>query len=88
MYQPIHEKISVTAVFLPGKNPRLISFVWQDKEYLVEKLTLVTRAKHGREAIWMFHITTKTAAFKIRLDTESLTWWVEEYTWDSRTDNS
>lgn len=81
MYDHIHEKIKVNAEFHPGKNPDIKSFIWHDKTHVIEKCTLVTKARHGRELVWLFHVVTATDAFKLRLDTEELNWWLEEHTW-------
>jgi hypothetical protein len=81
MYDSIHEKIQVTARFQPGKRPDIKSFTWKDKEHVVEQVTLVSKARKGREVVWLFNVATKTAAFKLRFDTDSLTWWLEQHTW-------
>jgi hypothetical protein len=86
MYEHVHQQISVTASFLPGQRPVISQIEWQGKKYKIEATTLVTHARRGREAVWLFHVMTKTASFKLRLDTDSLTWWLEELTWDIEQD--
>lgn len=87
MYEPIHEKIAVAATFEPGSRPRIHQFVWQNRTYKIIRTTMVNKARRGRESVWLFHVTTETMAFKIRLDTDSLIWWLEELTWDEAEDN-
>ena len=82
MYEKIHEKIAVAATFEPGRRPQIHLFTWKDRTHKIIRTTLVNKARRGREAIWLFHITTESMAFKIRLDTDTLTWWLEELTWD------
>ncbi len=83
MYDPIHEQITVSAVFEPGKRPQIHKFIWNNTLHTVTGQTLITKARKGRELVWMFHITTDTMAFKIRLDTDTMNWWLEEMSWDS-----
>lgn len=86
MYDPLHTKISVIAEF-PGNGKVIVkSFTWEGKKYEVEKVHLITKAHKGRETIWLFHVSTHNAAFKLRLDTDSLVWYLEELTWDKATD--
>ncbi len=85
MYEPIHQPIQVTAKF--GENGvEIIDFYWQNKKYDVSEITLTLKARHGREAVWIFHVTTHNAAFKLRFNTDSLKWWLEELTWDIEKD--
>lgn len=82
MYDKIHERITVKAIFEPGKRPRIKSFIWQGSEHIITRITLVNQARRGRELVWLFHVTTETMAFKLRLDTDSMSWWVEEKSWE------
>lgn len=81
-YTPVHEKILVTVDFLPTGKHQIREFTWRKRNYLVTETILISQAFHGRETVWIFHVATATAAFKLRLDTASLTWWLEEYTWE------
>lgn len=80
MYEPVHEKIQVIAEFSAGKG-KVKSFTWRDKDYQVIEQTLEVKASHGRETVWIFYVVTESAAFKLRLDTDSLNWYLEEFTW-------
>ena len=81
MYLSVHEPITAVAEFKHG-HPEVKSFTWQARDYQVLKTTLRLKARKGRELVWLFCVTTATAAFKLRLDTDSLNWWLEEHTWE------
>jgi galactose mutarotase-like enzyme len=81
-YDYVHEPITVTAAFPPRGRVKITSFEWQGKTYTVDKVNLSTRANKGEARVWLFSVSTKTAAFKLRLDTDTLQWWMEEFTWD------
>lgn len=80
MYDPVHEKIKVDAIFENGKVS-VTRFKWKNKVYKVDQVTLVTKAYRGRDAVWLVYVTTLTAAYKLRFDTDTLNWWMEEFTW-------
>lgn len=84
MYDHVHEKITVVASFSPHKRIEINSFVWKEKQYQIKQVTLVTKARKGREVVWMYHVVTDNMAFKLRLDTDSMTWWLEEFTWEQQ----
>ncbi|MCA9378799.1 hypothetical protein KC640_00060 [Candidatus Dojkabacteria bacterium] len=86
MYDSMHTKISVVADFPGGGKVEIKHFTWEGKKYEVEKTHLITKAHRGRETVWLFHISTQNAAFKLRLDTDSLIWYLEELTWDKEVD--
>lgn len=81
MYDPIHDKIEVSASFKAGKID-VTSFTWHSKDYLVKDITLCVKARRGREVVWLLQVVTDTGAFKLRFDTDTLQWWLEEYTWE------
>lgn len=81
-YEDIHEPIAVVTDFGGNKKPKILSFTWQGREYKVKETNLVVRANKGREKVWMFHVSNERAAFKLRLDSDTLDWWLEEYTWE------
>lgn len=81
MYDYIHEPITVIAEFRTPK-PQVHRFTWQQREHVVKALNLVTKARKGRDLVWLFHVSTDTGAYKLRLDTDTLQWWLEELTWE------
>lgn len=82
MYAPVHAPIIVVAEFPEKGKVKIHSFIWEGKEYKIEQVDLVTRANKGNERVWLFNVSTKTAAFQLRLDTDNLKWYLEELTWD------
>lgn len=87
MYEPIHEKIKVLVEF-NNHRLKIINFEWQGREHVVEQINLVTKARKGRELVWVYYVSNEAAAYKLRYDTESITWWLEEITWDQEKDQS
>lgn len=84
MYDKLHEKIQVTATFASNGKAIIERFTWKNKDYPVTEVTLITKAYHGRDTVWMFHVVTPTAAFKLRFDTDTMNWWLEESTWEEQ----
>ena len=81
MYDHIHERINVSAYFEPFKVT-ITSFEWRDRYYQVKELHLTMKAGHGRDTVWLFSVSTESAAFKLRFDSDSLEWFLEEMVWD------
>lgn len=81
MYEKVHEQIQVSATFQKGKV-LIHSFTWKDKQYDVEALHLPVHARRGRESVWMFYVSTAGGAYKLRFDTDTLFWWIEEVSWE------
>ena len=81
MYDNIHEPIEVDAAFVPGKII-IKGFVWNSKNYEVQGIHLVSRARRGRDPVWLFSLSTENEAFKLRFDSATLQWFLEEYVWD------
>ena len=47
---------------------------------------LLMKAGKGRETVWLFSVSTEAAAFKLRFDSDSLEWFLEEMVWDESED--
>lgn len=86
MYDPVHEKIKVDAIFENGKVS-VTRFKWKDKVYKVNEVTLITKAYRGRDTVWLVYVTTLTAAYKLRFDTDTLNWWMEELSWEETSES-
>jgi len=84
MYEEVHEQISVTASFPLKGKPAITSFIWRGKTYKILDVHLVSKARKGRECVWLFNVSTRSSAFKIRLDTDTLTWYLEELSWEEK----
>lgn len=87
MYEQIHARIEVTAIFTPHRL-KIEKFTWEGRDYIINQINLVTKARKGRELVWLYYVSNDNAAYKLRYDTESLIWWLEEITWEEPTDQS
>ena len=79
MQEKIREQVSVVAVYDRDKGtvmPRVIR--WNGRLYQVTKLGYHHRVKQGQALQHIFSVATETLAFRLRHDTESLIWWLEE----------
>jgi hypothetical protein len=79
MNTSINEPISVITLYDAKNNmimPKKIK--WQNREYLISKLAYHHKTRTGRNIIHIFHVTSGGIDFRLRLDTESLYWTLEE----------
>ena len=78
MQEKIQERVSVVAVYdrEAGAMPRVIR--WNGRLYQVTKLGYHHKVKQGQALQHIFSVATETLAFRLRHDTESLIWWLEE----------
>lgn len=80
MIEAIHEQIAVITVFDPSKKIHTMPFriKWRGRVYHVIQLGYHHSLRQGRVLIHFYAVTTKTLSFKLRFDTESLVWTLEE----------
>lgn len=52
--------------------------VWKDRNYIITKVGFHHSFREGRVLYHVFSVTTKTLFLRLRLDTESLLWRLEE----------
>ena len=78
MYQEIGEKVKVRADFEGGQiRPRLIK--WQNRNYKIEKINLVSQEREGKSINYHFAVETdKGSCLKLKYNNEKLTWSIEE----------
>lgn len=79
MGEVLHEKVSVISVYNSSNGtimPRKIQ--WHGREYTINKLGYHHKFREGRTLIHIFHVTDGMTAFRLRFDTESLHWTLEE----------
>jgi hypothetical protein len=81
-YQKIHAPCEVVAMFVPGKKPIIKRVVWAERIYEIVEVTIVTKAKKGAVTVWLINVASENAALKLRFDTDTLDWWVEELLWE------
>lgn len=77
MYQTIGEHISVIGVyahqaFAPKK------FLWQRKEYPIEKITFITDMRDGTTQKRRYSVTSGAQAYRLLFNRHEETWVLEE----------
>jgi len=80
-YEYIHDSIDVWVQFEKQK-PQIRAFAWKNKLYKITSLNLITKASNGTVPVHLFSVSNNKGAFKIRLDTDTLSWWLEEIYWE------
>ena len=93
-YEKIQEPISVIALFEEQHKPSIHKFSWKDRVYKVDEVNLINKMFKGQDVIYMFSVTAHQAntnpntprndlgAYKLRFDTSTLGWWLEEIYWE------
>lgn len=79
MNEVINEKVSVITVFDRNKGvviPQKIK--WQGRIYTIEKIGYHHKMKEGRKLLHIFSVSNSSIAFRLRFDTETLHWTLEE----------
>ena len=82
----INEVVSVIASYNHEKN-RFIPYKmrWRLRDYFIKRLAYHHKIREGRSLFHIFHVTDGNLDFRIRFDTESLNWILEEVS-DGSTD--
>ena len=79
MNEVINEKISVITIFYRQKGltiPKKIR--WQGRNYDIVKLTYHHKINEGRTIFHIFHVTDGNVDFRLKFDSNSLIWVLEE----------
>ena len=79
MNEMINEKVSVVSVYDRSAGitmPKKIK--WQGRVYPIEKLGYHHKVREGRKLLHIFSVCNDALAFRLRLDTETLGWTLEE----------
>ncbi len=77
----INEKVGVVSVYNEKNGfviPRKIR--WRDREYHIDKLGYHHRVRQGRELCHIFHVSNGTIDFRLRFESETMHWTLEELT--------
>lgn len=75
----LHEKIDVLAIFNRlGVVVVIHKIKWQNRTYSIKKQVYAYRRREGRNVDHVFHVASDTLHFKIVLNTENLSFWLEE----------
>lgn len=79
MNEKIFEKISVIFSYNTEKNTTIpYKIRWRLRDYFIKKLAYHHKVREGRELIHIFHVTDGNLDFRLRFNTESLNWILEE----------
>lgn len=86
MNEKIFESVSVIASYNHEKN-RFIPYKmrWRMRDYFIKRLAYHHKVREGRTLFHVFHVTDGNLDFRIRFDSESLNWILEEVS-DGSTD--
>lgn len=79
MNEIINEKISVITSF--NKESRSVmpkKIRWQGRDYLIQSVSYHHIVREGKKLLHIFHVTDGASDFRLRLDTETLHWTLEE----------
>lgn len=78
MTEAINEQIAVITVYDPGKKTMPWRLKWRGRSYQVVTLGYHHRVRQGRVLLHFYTVSTKTLTFKLRFDTEALSWTLEQ----------
>lgn len=77
MYQKVEEPIGVTMAFSRGKAEPLF-FNWCGRNYKIDRVNMMHTERRGREKVYIFSVSDKANAFRLKFFTETLKWELEE----------
>jgi len=80
-YEKIHEPIS-TYVFTREGRTKVKAFEWKGRIYKVDQNNLTTKARKGTTPVYLFSVSNESGSYKLRFDTDTLNWWLEEILWE------
>ena len=80
-YEKIHEPVS-TYVFSRQGRTKIKAFEWNGRIYQMTGDNLITRARKGTTPVYLFSVSNNKGAYKLRFDTDTLNWWLEEILWE------
>lgn len=79
MIEQINEQIDCICIY--KKSPSCVfpyKIKWNSRTYIIKKIGYHYKRRDGRFIYHIFSVATDTLAFKLKLDTETLFWYVEE----------
>jgi len=77
MYTQVNEPVDVIAAFNQNRAEPVI-FKWNNRYYRITSVNLVHTERKGRNKMYIFSVTDKANAFRLRFSTETLKWQLEE----------
>jgi hypothetical protein len=79
MNEVLNEKVSVITVYNYDTGlvmPKRLK--WHGREYTLTQLGYHHRVRYGRTLMHIFHVTDGSTTFRLRFDTDTLHWILEE----------
>ncbi|PIY71895.1 hypothetical protein COY87_03780 [Candidatus Roizmanbacteria bacterium CG_4_10_14_0_8_um_filter_33_9] len=81
MLEHIQEKISVITKYDKTTNSVMpVKIRWQGRDYMMKKLAYYHKIRQGRVIQHIFHVTDGNLDFRLRMDSDLLSWTLEEVT--------
>jgi hypothetical protein len=81
MLEHIQEKISVITKYDRTTNTTMpVKIRWQGRDYIMKKLAYYHKIRQGRVIQHIFHVTDGNLDFRLRMDSDLLSWILEEIT--------
>ena len=79
MNEKVFEKISVITSYNTEKNQVIpYKIRWQLREYFIKKLSYYHKVRDGRTLLHIFDVTDGNLDFRLRFNSDDLTWILEE----------
>ena len=81
MFLEIHEKIDAIVRYSLSDKGRAsilpIKIRWRGREHVITKLGYLHKYREGRETVHIFEVSNTTTAFRLKHNSETLTWELE-----------
>lgn len=75
----IHETIDVITIYKRlGSKTAPYKIRWNGRAYLIKKTGYHYKVREGNTLYHIFHVCSDTLAFRLRYNTDSLQWFIEE----------
>jgi hypothetical protein len=79
MIEHINEQIDCICIYKKSSSGVMpVKIKWNGRVYKIKKLGYHHKRRDGRYIYHIFSVSSDSLAFKLKLDTQTLKWWVEE----------
>jgi hypothetical protein len=79
MLEKVNEKIDVITIYKRlGATIFPYKIRWNGRNYLIKKIGYHHKVREGRTVLHIFSVSSDTLAFRLRFDTETMYWTLEE----------
>lgn len=79
MNEAIFEKVSVLSYYSQEKNQTFpYKMSWRQRDYFLKKISYHYQIREGRSLFHIFHVTDGNLDFRLKFETENLSWILEE----------